>query len=432
MLQCINTTSKNFSCDETTHLFSLPSLLLNTSYSLKEFEYSYNKEKAIREENFSKIQKQIDDIAYNAYQICPDDMGLIEEENLVDEENFENNEKDLLTHLQNFLQWTVGTVFGRWDVRMVLDPTLTPKIADPFDPLPICSPGIILSPDGLPAREGQIVSEEWLRDRENVLNIPENVSNPTISDNEYPLKIDWDGILVDDPGHLDDIVRRVKDVFGLIWKDKAQDIENEACAILNVKSLRDYFRKKFFDFHIKRYSKSRRMAPIYWQLSSKNKNYSLWIYYHRLTSDTLFLSLRKYIDPKVEYEETRFLEMKQKLESEKESLPRSQITKIEKEIEKKADFVVELKEFRDTMEKIAQSGYDPDFDDGVILNMAPLHEFTPWKEPAKYWKELEAGDYDWAHIAMKYWPERVKEKCRKDKSLAIAHGMEELYDGNSN
>jgi hypothetical protein len=134
----------------------------------------------------------------------------------------------------------------------------------------------------------------------------------------------------------------------------------------------------------------------------------------------------------VEYEETRFLEMKQKLESEKESLPRNQITKIEKEIEKKADFVVELKEFRDTMEKIAQSGYDPDFDDGVILNMAPLHKVIPWKEPAKYWKELEAGDYDWAHIAMKYWPERVREKCRKDKSLAIAHGMEGLYDGNSN
>ncbi len=432
VIQCINIKSKEFSYDETTHVFSLPSLSSNKSHSLQEFEYLHNKEKAIREENFSKIQKQIDEIAYNAYKICPDDMGLIEEENLVDEENFEDNEKNLLTNLQNFLQWAVGIVFGRWDIRMGLDVTIGPKPTDPFDPLPVCSPGMLLSPDGLPAREGQIVSEEWLRARENVLDIPENVLNPTILDSEYPLKIDWDGILVDDPGHIDDILERVKDVFGLIWKDKAQDIENEACAILSVKSLRDYFRKKFFDFHIKRYSKSRRMAPIYWQLSSKNKNYSLWIYYHRLTSDTLFLSLRKYIDPKVEYEETRLLEMKQKLETDKESLPRSQITKIEKEIEKKADFVVELKEFRDTMEKIAQSGYDPVFDDGVILNMAPLHKVIPWKEPAKYWKELEAGDYDWAHITMKYWPERVKEKCRKDKSLAIAHGMEGLYDGNSN
>ena len=28
---------------------------------------------------------------------------------------------------------------------------------------------------------------------------------------------------------------------------------------------------------------------------------------------------------------------------------------------------------------------------------------------------------------MAYWPERVREKCKTDKSLAIAHGLEELY-----
>ena len=69
-------------------------------------------------------------------------------------------------------------------------------------------------------------------------------------------------------------------------------------------------------------------------------------------------------------------------------------------------------------------GYEPDFDDGVILNMAPLHAVIPWNEPAKYWKELQSGKYDWAHISMKYWPDRVKAKCKKDKSLAIAHGLE--------
>jgi hypothetical protein len=43
------------------------------------------------------------------------------------------------------------------------------------------------------------------------------------------------------------------------------------------------------------------------------------------------------------------------------------------------------------------------------------------------WTKLEKGDYDWAHLAMAYWPERVREKCRTDKSLAIAHGLEDLY-----
>lgn len=179
-------------------------------------------------------------------------------------------------------------------------------------------------------------------------------------------------------------------------------------------------------------AKSRRKAPIYWQLATKNNNYSLWLYYHRFTSDTLFLALQNYVNPKVNSETRKLGEMKDKLESEKESLPRSQITKLEKEIERQADFLLEIKEFRETLEKIAQSGYNPDFDDGVILNMAPLHELIPWNEPAKYWKDLEAGKYDWAHIAKKYWRERVEEKCKKDKSLAIAHGLEELYDGNSN
>jgi hypothetical protein len=43
------------------------------------------------------------------------------------------------------------------------------------------------------------------------------------------------------------------------------------------------------------------------------------------------------------------------------------------------------------------------------------------------WTKLKRGDYDWAHLALNYWPERVREKCLNDKSLAIAHGLEGLY-----
>ncbi|MFZ3059102.1 MAG: BREX-1 system adenine-specific DNA-methyltransferase PglX [Candidatus Methanoperedens sp.] len=329
--------------------------------------------------------------------------------------------------IDSFIDYFIGCIFGRWDIRMSIDPSLTPKLADPFDALPICPPGMLVDPDGMPAKKGKMVSENWLRTRENVLDAPMNISNPSISDEEYLLRISWSGILVDDPGHQDDIAKRVRDVLEVIWKDKAQNIEKEACEILEVKSMRDYFRKKFLASHIKRYTKSGRKAPIYWQLSTNRGNYSLWLYYHRLTPDTIFFALRNYIDPKVKYEEAKHREIKAKLEAEKDSLPRSEITKIDKEIEKQADFVLEIKGFRETLEKVAQRGYNPDFDDGVILNMAPLHEVIPWKEPAEYWKDLENDEYDWAHIAMKYWPERVKEKCKKDKSLAIAHGLEELY-----
>jgi hypothetical protein len=42
----------------------------------------------------------------------------------------------------------------------------------------------------------------------------------------------------------------------------------------------------------------------------------------------------------------------------------------------------------------------------------------------KYWQAMERGDYDWFHMAMDCWPDRVKEKCRKKKSYAIAHGLD--------
>jgi hypothetical protein len=36
---------------------------------------------------------------------------------------------------------------------------------------------------------------------------------------------------------------------------------------------------------------------------------------------------------------------------------------------------------------------------------------------------LERGDYDWEYQAMDRWPDRVKEKCKTNKSFAIAHGL---------
>ena len=62
----------------------------------------------------------------------------------------------------------------------------------------------------------------------------------------------------------------------------------------------------------------------------------------------------------------------------------------------------------------------------VLLNIAPLHTLIPsWAaEPKKAWKDLERGDYDWAHTAMRYWPDRVLTKCKINKSFAIAHGVE--------
>src|SRR5207247_2556501 len=138
------------------------------------------------------------------------------------------------------------------------------------DPLPACSPGTLIGPDGLPATSGSIVSEEWLHARPDANSLPGEgkVKECTIPDSEYPFVINWEGILVDDQDHPEDIVRRVQGVFRVIWREKAEAIEQEACQILGIKELREYFRRSgngsFWMDHVKRYSKSRRKAPIYW------------------------------------------------------------------------------------------------------------------------------------------------------------------------
>ena len=90
------------------------------------------------------------------------------------------------------------------------------------------------------------------------------------------------------------------------------------------------------------------------------------------------------------------------------------------------DVLADIREFAARINKVIQRGYTPHIDDGVLLNMAPLWESIPsWQtEPKKAWRALEKGDYDWAHHAMDCWPDRVKAKCKENKSFAIAHGVQ--------
>jgi hypothetical protein len=247
-------------------------------------------------------------------------------------------------------------------------------LPDPFAPLAKCSPGAFQREEGFPITE---------------------------SPEEYPLRIDWDGILVDDPDHPDDIMRRVRDVLEEIWKDRADAIEKEACEILGVTDLRGYFRKPgaggFWDDHIKRYSKSRRKAPIYWLLQSSKKSYALWVYYHRLDKDILFKALLNYVEPKIRKEEARLGELR----SQKSALgPTAKgAKKLDKDIDRQEAFLSELRDFEDKLRRAANLHLDPDLNDGVVLNIAPLHELVPWKEVKSHWDDLTDGKYEWSSIA---------------------------------
>jgi len=103
------------------------------------------------------------------------------------------------------------------------------------------------------------------------------------------------------------------------------------------------------------------------------------------------------------------------------------------QIEEAGILLDELREFRDEILRIAALPYKPNLNDGVIINAAPFHKLfrlRSWeKDTEEVWNKLERGEYYWAHLAYTIWPDRVKDVCKHDRSIAIAHGLEELYEG---
>jgi hypothetical protein len=297
------------------------------------------------------------------------------------------------------ISYLLGCTFGRWDIRFATRERQPESLPDPFAPLPVCPPGMLQNDKGLPAREHELPGD-------------------------YPLTIAWSGVLVDDEGHSFDVVEQVQSALRLIWKEQADVAEEQACVQLVCKSLRDYFRRSnsFFEDHLKRYTKSSRKAPIYWPLSTTSGSYTLWLYYPSLTSQTLYTAINDFVEPKLKQigDDVAALRNKGSARTRDE----------EKQFEALQAFELELIELRDTLLKLAPA-YKPNHDDGVQITAAPLwplFRHKPWQKGLKdTWAKLEKGDYDWAHLAMNYWPERVREKCKTDKSLAIAHGLEDLY-----
>jgi hypothetical protein len=295
---------------------------------------------------------------------------------------------------ESLVSYIFGSTLGRWDIRYTTGEKEASDAPDPFAPLPLCPPGQLQNVQGLPAR-------------------PEDVPA------SYPIRIPWAGILVDDPNHPLDIERRVREVIEIIWKDRGEVIEQEACEILGVKSLRDYLRKPagFFADHLKCYSKSRRQAPIYCPLSTASGSYTLWIYYHRLNENTLHSALADFINPKLKSVRDEISYLRN---------GGNQQTRLEEFM----DLEREIEEFRAEIERIIKLPWKPNLNDGVLINMSPLWKLfrlQKWQKDLKTcWEELSKGEYDWAHLAYTIWPDRVEEVCKTDRSIAIAHGLEHL------
>lgn len=332
----------------------------------------------------------------------------------------------------------VGVVFGRWDLRVLSRPELAISHFDAFDALPACPPAMLVGPDALPARADGIASEAWLRARLDANRPPSSsgVADLSITANQYPLEVPWDGILVDDPGlevegpAQADLVRRLREALALLYCERAVEIEAELCGVLGVGELRDYLRRPtaFFADHLSRYSRSRRKAPIYWPLSTESGSYTVWIYYPRLSADTLYRAVTEHLEPKL----TRVSQCLAQVEGRQREADGREAARLAQEVSELVALRDEIRDLREEFLRVAHLPYRPNLDDGVQITAAPLwrvFRHKPWcKTLEDTWKALKKGDYDWAQLAYAIWPDRVREKCKTDRSLAIAHGLEEVFE----
>lgn len=361
--------------EETSHAFVLPAMLRTR---LSDYDPP-----AIEAE-LSRIQSEIDAIAFDLYGFSEADRAAVHasqgspresdsdaDDDQEDEASQDEDIAEPIDHTAGLLSWALGVAFGRFDWRLAKGERAAPAEPEPFDPLPAKSLG--MRPEGT-----------------------------------APFHMHG-GIMVDDQGHPHDLARLIEEVLAGVEAPVPVDV-------------RRWLQREFFAFHLQRYSKSRRKAPIYWPLATTSASYTLWVYYPNLTSQTLYTAINDFVEPKLK----RVGEDAAALRNKGSARTRDD----EKQFEALQSLETELLELRDRLQEIAP-GYKPNHDDGVQITAAPLwplFRHKPWQKVLKdTWVKLENGDYDWAHLAMAYWPDRVREKCKADKSLAIAHGLEDLY-----
>ncbi|MBD8689358.1 MULTISPECIES: type II restriction endonuclease subunit M [unclassified Rhizobium] len=362
--------------DETSRVFILPAALKDRLSAADSW---------IASSHLQDVLSEIDEIAFDLYKFDEADRALArvsggsitevvsDEAKCLDSEESEDDDRDeVIDQTDSLLSWALGTAFGRFDWRLATGEREAPPEPDPFDPLPAKSPGML--PDGA-----------------------------------APFH-DHSGILVDDQGHPHDLPRLIEEVLTRVQTDVPADVRRR-------------LQRDFFPLHLKQYSKSRRKAPIYWPLSTTSGSYTLWLYSPSLTSQTLYTAVNDFVEPKLKQVSRDVAILREK--------GAARTRDDEKAFEALQALELELIELRDTLLDIAPT-YRPNHDDGVQITAAPLwplFRHKLWQKVLKdTWAKLEKGDYDWAHLAMAYWPDRVREKCKTDKSFAIAHDLEDLYE----
>ena len=305
---------------------------------------------------------------------------------------------------KRLVSYCVGVVFGRWELSAATSNIEEQIAVDPMATLQPISPGmkefdyqlaVHSKTHEYPRGESQVIISD-IRDKDS--------SEPS-SESEFNIC--------------------VSGVIEQIWPEQWEHVEQEIEQVLGVSQLGRYLGNPsgFFTDHLARYTRSRRKAPIYWPLSTESGSYTLWVYYPRLTDQTLYECVNEHVDPKLKEIGADTRRVRGKGASDRD---------VQDRLGDLEELRREMQMMRNELLRVAALPYKPNQNDGVLITAAPLWKLIPhraWRrELQKCWKALESGDYDWAHLALSLWPDRVREKCRNDKSIAIAHELENLYE----
>ncbi|HOV48778.1 MAG TPA: hypothetical protein PLM06_09105 [Anaerolineae bacterium] len=411
---------------------------------------------AAAEARLAALEAQIDDEVYRLYGISDADRAAIEAE--LAGKSLANDDEDMESALSNadedatdttpsmtpeelavrWISYAIGIVLGRFTVGLVADPKIQNQKSTIGNAI-YCREDFAIG--SLPAPDAA--------EFDALVGPPERFAyvDEAGGRHVFPAEVEAalralalpDGIAVLDAGHPRDLPALVEKALALMLD--SSDMQYATCngdnsivhrayqgthtaEVIRLGAggdLRAFLSKDFFtQWHLKWYRK----RPVYWPLQSAKRNYGFVLFHEKVEQYTLYILMRDYLDYKRNGVQLALGDLAEQREAQSGAARR----RTERRIAEVTALQEELAEFARTLDRLARAGYEPApdwIDDGVLLRLAPLWEVIPlWKsEPRKAWEALEAGKYDWSHIAMRYWPERVKAACRENKSYAIAHNI---------
>lgn len=243
----------------------------------------------------------------------------------------------------------------------------------------------------------------------------------------YPIDLPSSAMFVVDRADPDLADRLLGDALTHIWPNAALDAVSQLCGALSVDRLSSYLADPgasgFYTDHARRYSKGRRRAPLYTWFGTATGSFGVLLMAPAATSDTLFILRNEILAPRLARAERAAEAARSETGGKGSATARAALAAAEA-------LVTELGEFAAELDRVIPL-WAPNIDDGVVVNTVPFFRVIPHRDSRTKaeaaWKELCDGDLDWSRLAMRFWPERVVPKCAKDRCLAIAHGLQDVF-----